>query len=78
MNNNGVITMGSSLGTSTPRIPQTTSIVSPYGAAIDTSNVGGVYYTRLSDTDPQLGEVSQFIEEETGDSFTGTRMMVAE
>ena len=70
--------MGTSPSATSPSIPGTNNIVSPYGRDIDTSIAGTVRYTRFSTTDFQLSTVSEFIEDETRDLFTGTRMMIAE
>ena len=45
VSNNGYISMGAQVNITTPTIPGTNSIVSPYGADIDTSVTGTVRYT---------------------------------
>ena len=54
------------------------SVVAPFSAEIDISSRGSVKYTRFTTSDSQMSTVSSFIRSETGDSFYGTRMMVAE
>ena len=54
------------------------SVVAPFAANIDTSRAGSVKYTQFTTSDSQMSTVSSFIRSETGDSFYGTRMMVAE
>ena len=68
--------MGSIPSSSSPSIPQTSNIVSPYGADIDTTVAGTVYYT-TSSTSSQISTVSSFIRGTTGNYFYGTRMVVA-
>ena len=58
--------------------PSTNLLVAPYFADIDTTNRGSVKYTQFTTSDSQMNTVSSFIRSETGDSFYGTRMMVAE
>ena len=45
VSNNGYISMGAQVNLATPTIPGTNTIVSPYGADIDTSGAGTVRYT---------------------------------
>ena len=55
------------------------SVVAPFAANIDTSRVGSVEYTEFTTSDyTQMSKVSTFIRSKTGNSFSGTRMMVAE
>ena len=55
------------------------SVVAPFAADIDTTRRGSVKYTQFTTSDyTQMSTVSSFIRSETGDSFYGTRMMVAE
>ena len=55
------------------------SVVAPFAADIDTTRTGSVKYTQLTTSDSsQMIRVSSFIQSETGNSFYGTRMMVAE
>ena len=54
------------------------SIVAPFAADIDTSRTGSVIYTEFTTSDSQMNTVSSFIRSETGNSFYGTKMMVAE
>ena len=55
------------------------SVVAPFGADIDTSSRGSVKYTQFTTSDyTQMNTVSTFIQSQTGNSFYGTRMMVAE
>ena len=55
------------------------SVVAPFGADIDTTSRGSVKYTEFTTSDSfQMNTVSSFIQSETGHSFYGTRMMVAE
>ena len=63
--------------------PDTTtcSVVAPYVADIDTEIAGIVRYTDFntySSSDSSMSTVSAFVRDETGDSFYGSRMMVAE
>ena len=55
------------------------SVVAPFAADIDTSRTGSVKYTQFTTSDyTQMSRVSSFIQSQTGNSFSGTRMMVAE
>ena len=54
------------------------SVVAPFAADIDTSRVGSVKYTQFTTSDSQMNRVSGFIRSKTGNSFSATRMMVAE
>ena len=59
--------------------PSSYSVVAPFAADIDTTRRGSVKYTQFTTSDSsQMSRVSTFIRSETGDSFYGTRMMVAE
>ena len=58
------------------RIPGPNAVVAPYATIFTTSTVRYTYFTA---TDLfQMGLVSDFIEDQTGESFEGTRMMVVE
>ena len=71
--------MGNPPSTFSPRIPEDNlMIISPYGALTDTEIGGRVRYTQFTTTDPQINTVSEFIRMETGSTFHGTSMMVAE
>ena len=71
--------MGTRVFLTTPTIPGDSRIVSPYGANINTNIAGTVRYTTgFSSSHPQMSSVSSFIRTRTGDSFSGTRMMVVE
>ena len=80
VSNNGYISMGAQVNLATPTIPGTNSIVSPYGADIDTSVTGTVRYTTEFITYyPYISSISYLIYTITGDYyFYGTRMMVVE
>ena len=55
------------------------SVVAPFAADIDTTSRGSVKYTEFTTFDSsQMSTVSSFIRSQTGDSFNGTGMMVAE
>ena len=55
------------------------SVVAPFAADIDTTSRGSVKYTQFTTSDyTQMNTVSSFIRSQTGNSFYGTRMMVAE
>ena len=58
--------------------PSSYSVVAPFAADIDTTRTGSVKYTQFTTFDSQMNTVSTFIRSETGNSFYGTRMMVAE
>ena len=71
--------MGTRVSLTAPTIPGTSNIVSPYGADIDTNIAGSVEYTTgFSSSHPQMSIISSFIQTQTGESFSGTRMMVVE
>ena len=70
--------MGTSLNTYSPTIPETDSIVAPYGADINSDIAGVVRYTIFTNDSSQLNTVSSFIRSETNSFFSGTRMMIAE
>ena len=53
------------------------SVVAPFAGDFDTAYTGSVKYTQFI-TSSQMNRVSSFIRSKTGDSFYGTRMMVAE
>ena len=57
--------------------PSDYSIVAPFAADITTSRTGDVRYSE-SFTNSQLNDVSEHIRFETGNSFYGTWMLVAE
>ena len=62
-----------------PEIPGTRPIVAPYAADIDPSLAGTVQYTQFTSTNyTQMSRVSSFIQNQTDNSFYGTRMMVVE
>jgi hypothetical protein len=75
-----LISLGSNDDGTSPSIPGSYSVISPYGADINTRIAGTVRYTDGFTTyHPQMFSVSEFIRSETEDSyFTGTRMMVVE
>ena len=76
---NGYISMGERVSTSSPEIPGTSPIVAPYAANINPEIAGTVRYTQFSTTDyTQMSRVSNFIQDQTDNSFYGTRMMVTE
>ena len=55
------------------------SFVAPFAADIDTTSRGSVKYTQFTTSDyTQMSRVSSFIRFQTGSSFYGTTMMVAE
>ena len=55
------------------------SVVAPFAADMDTSSKGSVKYAWFTTSDPsEINRVSTFIRSETGDSFYGRAMMVAE
>ena len=61
--------------------PSSCLVVAPYGADINTDLAGTVRYTDFdtySSSGSSMTSVSRFIRDETGDSFYGTKMMVAE
>ena len=70
--------MGARVSTSSPEIPGTSPIVAPYAANINPEIAGTVRYTQFTTTDFQMSRVSSFIQSQAGNSFYGTRMMVAE
>ena len=71
--------MGTEPISTSPSIPGSLKIVSPYGANIDTRIAGSVRYTDgFINHHSQMGTVSSFIRSWTNDSFHATRMMVAE
>ena len=57
--------------------PSGYSVVAPFAADITTSNTGYVRYSEYI-TNSQLNDVSEHIRSETGTSFNGTWMLVAE
>ena len=57
--------------------PKHYSVVAPFAADIDTSSTGYVHYSE-SFTNSQLTVVSELIRSETGTSFYGQWMLVAE
>ena len=62
-----------------PWLPGFESIVAPYVADIDSILAGIVKHTQFTLNDySQMSRVSNFINEQTGNTFQGTRMMVAE
>ena len=57
------------------------SVVAPYAADINTEDAGTVRYTDFDtylSTGLSMTNVNEFIGDQTGDSFFGTKMMVAE
>ena len=71
--------MGEGALENSPTIPETTSIVAPYAADIDPMLSDTVKYTEFtSSSNYQIRTVSNFIDDQTGDNFDGTYMMVAE
>ena len=70
--------MGTSVSTTSPRIPETDSIVAPYGADINPNVAGTVRYTGFITDYSQINTVSSFIRSQTTHDFYGTRMMIAE
>ena len=59
--------------------PSSYSVVAPFAADIDTTSTGSVKYTEFTTSDyTQMDTVNSFIRSETGNTFNGTRMMVAE
>ena len=80
VSNNGYFSMGGTpqyASLSTFPGPNSYSVVAPFAADIDTSSTGYVRYSE-SFTNSQLGVVSEHIRSETGTSFYGTWMLVAE
>ena len=70
--------MGRRLFDDSPTIEDTVYIVAPYAADIDTEVSGTVYYTdRPITTEYRLGRVSRFVESQTNESFSGTKMVIA-
>ena len=80
VSNNGYFSMGG-----VPRYssldnlpgPSDYAIAAPFAADITTSNTGYVRYSEYV-TNSQLNDVSEHIRAETGTSFNGTWMLVAE
>ena len=73
--------MGETPCSTAPSFPSSCSIVAPYAANVNTEIAGTVKYTDFdtySSTGLSMTTVSSFIRNETGDSFYGTKMMVAE
>ena len=59
--------------------PSSYSVVAPFAGNIDTSSGGSVKYAQYTSSDYyQMRSVSRFIESQTIDIFSGTRMIVAE
>ena len=74
---NGYISMGTTVSTTQPEVPGPyDAIVVPYGADIDSRQVGHVRYGVGNET--QLIAVSEFIEERADNRFQGTKMLIAE
>ena len=78
VSSNGYISMAVFPNEDSPTIPGTTDIVSPYGANIDTSDGGRIRYTLFSNVNSETGVVNKFIQDQTGTSFFGETLMVAE
>ena len=78
VSNNCYISMAVFPNEDSPTIPGTTNIVSPYGANIDTSGGGRIRYTLFSNVNSETGVVNKFIQDQTGTSFFGETLMVAE
>ena len=79
---NGYISMGQIPCTNLANVdPSTCSLVAPYLANIDIGIAGTVQYTDFdtySSSGSSMTIVSSFIQGQTGDNFSGTKMMVAE
>ena len=76
---NGVISMGQVIICSISS--SSCSAVAPYGANSNTGIAGTVRYTDFeaySSSGSSMITISNFIRDETGDNFYGTKMMVAE
>ena len=59
--------------------PSSYSVVAPFAGNIDTSSGGSVKYRQYTSSDYyQMRTVSRFIEYETVNIFSGTKMIVAE
>ena len=59
--------------------PSSYYVVAPFAGNIDISSGGSVKYTQYTSSDyHQMTSVSRFIESQTIDIFSGTRMIVAE
>ena len=84
VSNNGYFSFGGKPGNTPNSIPTSHSgyVVAPYTAHIeDTTHAGTVQFADLHNyvsSGSAMGNVSDFIQSQTGDSFSGTRMMVAE
>ena len=74
---NGYISMGITPTANAQNVEGIHSIVSPYGADIDTSVGGAVAYTNFRTPGDDLEEVSSFIEDQLDVEFRGNRMMAA-
>ena len=59
-------------------IPSTSNVVVPYGADLDPSEGGTVRYTGFITDYTRLNTASSFIRSQSGSSFSGTRMMIAQ
>ncbi|CAI8021007.1 Vitellogenin receptor [Geodia barretti] len=80
VNTNGFISLAMNDDGTLPSIPGSNSVISPYGADIDTTIAGTVRYTNGFRGDhPQMSSVSEFIRSNTGDDyFAGSNMLVVE
>ena len=80
VSNNGYFSVGTLPQYNFSTFPGTSSysVIAPFAADIDTSSPGRVRYTQFTTTDPQMSTVSSFIQKETGETFSGVRMMIAE
>ena len=84
VSNNGYFSFGDKPGNTPNSIPTSRSgyVVAPYAANIeDTTHVGTVQFADFDayvSSSSAMGNVSDFVQSQTGDSFSGTRMMVAE
>ena len=84
VSNNGYFSLGRSPGYS--NLPNITGaiplfVVAPYATDVTTIYNGIVQYTDFETYSPdgsEMRNVSNYIQSQTGDSFSGTRMMVAE
>ena len=76
---NGYLSVSLQRSYTNPVIPGDTYIISPYGADIDLRIAGTVRYSNgFLSYHSQMSSVSSFIRTETGKSFYGNKMMVAE
>ena len=81
ISDNGYITVGDCSSSGSLSSSSSCSVVAPYRADSNTGIAGSVRYTDFdtySSSDSAMTTVSRFIQDETGDNFYGSRMMVAE